>query len=234
MTAGIIIAGGRSTRFGDEDKAIADLGGVPMIRRVADRIEGVVDELVVNCRTEQTDSLAAALRGYGQPVQFAEDENPDRGPMAGILSGLRAVDATYAFVVACDMPFVDPALVEHLFERASGRDADELRSSMSESETRERRSDAVASESRETEFHDAAVPQLDDQWFQTTHAVYRAEPMAEACVAALERGEHKIIEALFELDYVVVTEDEVREYVSLDSFENVNTREEFEAAEARL
>jgi molybdopterin-guanine dinucleotide biosynthesis protein A len=118
--------------------------------------------------------------------------------MAGIRTGLRAVEETYAFVVACDMPFVDPALVEHLFERAEGRDA--------------------------------AVPRLDDQWFQTTHAVYRAEPMARACDAALERGEHKIIEPLFELDYVAVDEDEITEHGRIDSSENINTREEFEAA----
>ncbi|RBI61769.1 molybdenum cofactor guanylyltransferase [halophilic archaeon] len=202
MAAGLVVAGGQSTRFGEGDKAVAELAGVPMIRRVADELESAVDELVVNCRREQTDSLRAALSGYDRPVRFAEDDEPDRGPMAGIRTGLHAVDETYAFVVACDMPFVNRELVEHLFDRASG--------------------------------HDAAVPQLDDQWFQTTHAVYRAEPMAAACDAALDRGEHKIIEPLFDLDYVVVGEDEAREHGGLDSFENVNTREEFEAAAARF
>ncbi|WP_440007670.1 molybdenum cofactor guanylyltransferase [Halomicrococcus sp. SG-WS-1] len=202
MAAGLVVAGGQSTRFGEGDKAVAELAGVPMIRRVADELESAVDELVVNCRREQTDSLRTALSGYERPVRFAEDDEPDRGPMAGIRTGLHAVDETYAFVVACDMPFVNRELVEYLFDRASG--------------------------------HDAAVPQLDDQWFQTTHAVYRAEPMAAACDAALDRGEHKIIEPLFDLDYVVVGEDEVREHGGLDSFENVNTREEFEAAAARF
>ena len=202
MTAGVIVAGGRSTRFGDRDKAVAELAGVPMVRRVADRVEGLVNELVVNCRSEQTDSLDDALEGYARPVRFAEDEEPDRGPMAGIRMGLRAAEETYAFVVACDMPFVDPALVEHLLDRADG--------------------------------HDAAVPRLDDRWFQTTHAVYRAEPMAAACEDALERGEHKILEPLFELDYVVVDDEEVRRHGTAESFENVNTREEFEAAAARL
>ncbi|WP_228546404.1 molybdenum cofactor guanylyltransferase [Halegenticoccus tardaugens] len=200
----VVLAGGYSTRFGDEDKAVASLSGVPMIRRVADRLAAVTDRLVVNCRRDQRSSLANALDGYPSPVAFAFDPAPDRGPMAGIRTGLRAVEAEseYAFVVACDMPFVDPGLVAHLFDRAEG--------------------------------HDAAVPRIGDGWFQTTHAVYRASPMADACDDALERGESKIVAPLFDLDYVVVEEREVREFASLEAFENVNTREELREAENRL
>ncbi|WP_276248367.1 molybdenum cofactor guanylyltransferase [Haladaptatus sp. YSMS36] len=202
MRAAVIIAGGRSTRFGDADKAVADLAGTPMIRRVADRLTGVVDELVVNCRADQTAAIREALAGYPHPVRFAEDEDTDEGPMAGIRTGLRAVEAEYAVVVACDMPFVDAELVTSLFELAAG--------------------------------HDAAVPKLDDGWYQTTHAVYRAQPMADACDAALAAGDHKIIAPLFELDYVVVEEDSIRAHGSVESFENLNTREEFEAAARRF
>ena len=120
---GVIVAGGRSTRFGDEDKAVADLLGTPMVRRVADRLAGVVDGLVLNCRPEQAAPIEAAMTGYEHEVRVAEDTEPDQGPMAGIRTGLYAVETEYAFVAACDMPFVEPALVDHLFERASGRDA---------------------------------------------------------------------------------------------------------------
>ena len=199
---GVIVAGGRSTRFGDEDKAVADLAGTPMIRRVADGVAGVVDELVVNCRADQVDAVRDAMAGYDRDVRFAEDPDPDQGPMAGIRTGLRAVETEHAVVVACDMPFVDADVVDYLFDRAEGRDA--------------------------------AVPQLDDQWFQTTQAVYRADAMADACDEALAAGKHKIIEPLFELDYVVVDEDEIEEVGSLDTFENLNTYEEFEAAAERF
>ncbi|MDF9745180.1 molybdenum cofactor guanylyltransferase [Natrinema salsiterrestre] len=199
--AGVVLAGGHSTRFGAEDKAVVDLAGTPMIRRVVDRIESVVDELVVNCREEQVPAIRNALEG-GPTASFAVDPVPDRGPMAGIMTGLRAGDGEYAFVVACDMPFVDPALVDHLFDRAAG--------------------------------HEAAVPRLDDQWFQTTQAVYRAGPMIEACERALERDERRVVEPLFDLDYVVVDEDEIRDHAALETFENVNTREEFEDATERL
>jgi molybdopterin-guanine dinucleotide biosynthesis protein A len=202
MRTGVIIAGGYSTRFGEEDKAVASLLGTPLIRRVADRMAGVVDSLVVNCRPEQSAALRTALDGYDHPITIAEDSERDEGPMAGIMTGLRAVETEYAFVAACDMPFLEPALIDRLFERAAG--------------------------------HDAAVPRVGDGWFQPTHAVYRASSMADACEAALAEGSHKIIDPLFTLDYVVLEESEVREYASLDTFENINTPDEFAHAAEQL
>ncbi len=221
MRAGVLVAGGRSTRFGDADKAVASLAGVPMIRRVADRLVDAVDELVVNCRADQRSVIEDAMADYPLAVRYALDTDPDQGPVAGIEIALRAVadgvgpaagggdantdrhraDDPYAFVVACDMPFVDAEFVDYLFDRARG--------------------------------HDAAIPRADG-WFQTTHAVYRAGAMADACARALERGERRIVAPLFDLDYVVVGEDEIGTRADSTTFENVNTREEFEAVAERL
>lgn len=123
MRSGVILAGGLSTRFGEQDKAVADLAGTPMIRRVADRISDVVDELVVNCRESQVMRIGEAMDGYPLDVSYGLDEMPDQGPVAGIRNGLEAARGEYAAVVACDMPFVDVALIEYLFERADTADA---------------------------------------------------------------------------------------------------------------
>jgi len=197
----VVLAGGRSTRFGDEDKAVADLAGTPMIRRVVDRVAPVVDAVVVNCRAAQVSAIEDALAGAAVPVTFAEDDYPDEGPMAGMATGLRAVAGEYAFVVACDMPFVDAEFVDYLFDRAEG--------------------------------HDAAVPRP-DQWFETTHAVYRAAAMADACEAALDAGEARIVAPLFDLDFVVVDAEEVRAHGHPDTFENCNTKTDFADAAERL
>lgn len=111
--AGVIVAGGRSTRFGGFEKATVLVDGVPMIRRVADGLVPAVDELVVNCRREQRPAFEDALSGLA--VSFAEDPILDRGPVAGLRTGLQATTAEYAAVVACDMPFVPTSLVDHLF-----------------------------------------------------------------------------------------------------------------------
>ena len=197
----VVLAGGRSTRFGDGDKAVADLAGTPMIRRVIDRVAPAVDSVVINCREAQMPAIRAALSGVDIPVAFAEDEYPDEGPMAGMATGLRAVETEYAFVVACDMPFVEADLVDYLFERAAG--------------------------------HDAAVPRP-EQWFETTHAVYRADAMADACEAALAEGDARIVAPLFDLEFVVVDAEAVRDHGHPRTFENCNTREDFADATRRL
>ena len=95
MTTGAIVAGGRSTRFGDRDKAVAELAGVPMIRRVADRLAGtddpvppgatraaggdpLVGEVVINCRPDQREAIDAALAGFPLPVTWAVDDETVR------------------------------------------------------------------------------------------------------------------------------------------------------------
>jgi molybdopterin-guanine dinucleotide biosynthesis protein A len=122
MAAGVLVCGGASTRFGDADKVCFPLAGKPLVRHVADRLAPIIDELVVNCREDQRGAIQDALRDYDHPVTYAFDEQPDAGPLHGIDRGLSAVDSTYAVVVACDMPFVDPAFVEHLFAVAEDRE----------------------------------------------------------------------------------------------------------------
>jgi len=119
--AGIVVAGGRSVRMGGREKAVVDVAGTPLIRRVAEGLTPAVEELVVNCRADQREAIAGALSGLAPT--FALDAESDRGPVAGIATGLEATDAAYAVVVACDLPFLDTALVEYLFERAAGSDA---------------------------------------------------------------------------------------------------------------
>ncbi|GGM73394.1 molybdopterin-guanine dinucleotide biosynthesis protein A [Halarchaeum rubridurum] len=125
MHAAVVVAGGHSTRFGERDKATASLAGTPLIRRVADRLAGPIDALVVNCRPAQRERIADALADYPRPVTYALDgpDRADEGPLAGMCAGLRATDAERAFVVACDVPFVDPAFVRYLFDRAAAREA---------------------------------------------------------------------------------------------------------------
>ena len=202
MRSGVILAGGRSTRFGEADKAVAELHGTPMIRRVADRVEDVIDELVVNCREDQRKSIRDAMVGYPLETTYALDETPDMGPLVGIRNGLEAATGEAAFVVACDMPFVDPTLADYLFGRTDGAEA--------------------------------AVPQLEDDWLQTTQAVYDVDAMSSACEAAISDDQRRIVAALDRLEYVVVDREVVERVASPESFENINSREEFDAAERRL
>ena len=121
MRAGVVLAGGRSERFGDADKALAEFAGEALVCRVVDRIGGAVDELVVNCRAEQVGPIRRALDGAAVDPAFATDPVPDRGPAAGLATGLAAVTAPLAAVTACDMPRLDPAFLASLFDDAADR-----------------------------------------------------------------------------------------------------------------
>ncbi|ELY49219.1 molybdenum cofactor guanylyltransferase [Natronolimnohabitans innermongolicus] len=200
---GVVLAGGYSTRFGETDKAVADLAGTPLIRRVGDRLATVADDIVVNCRDDQLESIRGAFADSDIEPAYATDPVPDRGPLAGIRVGLEATAREYAAVVACDMPFVDPALVELLAERARGRDG--------------------------------AVVRLEDGWYQTTQAVYRADAMAAACADALESDEGRIVAALERLDVATVDERALEdEGISETTFESIDTQEALVDAERRL
>lgn len=196
---GVIIAGGRSVRFGGKDKTVADLNGKPLIRHTAERLLEATDDLVVNCRKDQRVVIGEALTGL-EPT-FAIETKPDRGPVGGMAEGLDAAETDYAAVVAADMPLLDAGLFEYLFERAIG--------------------------------HDAAVPRPGD-WFEPLHGVYRPEPMAEACREALMEEDHRIIEPLFSVDYVVVERNDLVDHGSLSSFESVDTPEDLAWASEQL
>lgn len=182
MRSAVIVAGGYSTRFGAGDKALAELNGTPMLRHVADRLAPVIDTLVVNGRLDQLDGFAAAMEGYVHQVDYAPDEDDGRGPVGGIATGLAACPPATdrAFVVACDMPFVDAAVVDALFERAA------------------------------TSTAPAIVPRTDDGWYQVLHAVYDPNLMLDACRRALVDGDRKVLAPLSHLAVEQVESTDIR------------------------
>ncbi|MGM0398577.1 MAG: molybdenum cofactor guanylyltransferase [Halobacteriota archaeon] len=113
----VVVCGGASRRFGDRDKVFADLAGRPLVRHVTDRVDPVVDEVVVNCHPRQRSQLEDVFEDAA--VTVAPDERPNAGPLAGMRRGLDAASGRYAVVLACDMPFVDRDFLAFLFERAA-------------------------------------------------------------------------------------------------------------------
>lgn len=97
------------------DKASLPFAGVPLLRRVVERLRPAVDEVVVVAN----DGAPAA----GPGVRVVADVFPGRGPLAGLHAGLAASGADMNLVVACDLPFASPALGIHLRDRAAGGDA---------------------------------------------------------------------------------------------------------------
>ena len=122
-TSGIVLAGGRSRRLG-RPKALEPFLGEPMIRRVIDRISLIADDLVfvVNDQ-EQASALPVSIESINLPYKMASDLYPEGGSLGGIYTGLSAADSPWAFVVACDMPFLNMELVRHMLGLRDGHDA---------------------------------------------------------------------------------------------------------------
>ena len=121
--SGIILAGGRSRRLG-RAKALEPFQGEPMIRRVISRLSQVTDDLVfvVNDQ-EQASALPITPETVSLPYRTAVDLYPDGGSLGGIFTGLSAADSQWAFVVACDMPFLNVELLKNMLSYQEGHDA---------------------------------------------------------------------------------------------------------------
>jgi molybdopterin-guanine dinucleotide biosynthesis protein A len=116
--AGIILAGGRSERFG-ADKASAAFRGRPLLQVACDALGAVCSSLVVVAAPGQ--SLPAL--SISRPLDVVPDGVPFAGPLNGLAAGLRATTAELALVAAVDLPLVRPALLEFLLSLSPGHDA---------------------------------------------------------------------------------------------------------------
>src|SRR5262245_18096218 len=113
MATGIVLAGGASRSMGRE-KASVELGGTPLIKRVVNALRDVCNEiLIVANDTERFEPL-------GLPI--IPDVIPDRGSLGGLYSGLLAARNDWTLAVACDMPFLNVALLRFLMSLSSDCD----------------------------------------------------------------------------------------------------------------
>lgn len=112
--SGIVLAGGQSRRMG-RDKAGLAFGGTSLVCWVAGRLGPACAEVIVVARS------AADCAGCGARV--IGDRWPDAGPLGGLATGLDAVATPLAAAVACDLPFVERALLCGLAGLAPDYDA---------------------------------------------------------------------------------------------------------------
>lgn len=112
-SVGVILAGGRSSRMG-QNKAEMQLAGEPLLARVARSLSPAVDELLV--------IGPPSLAHLTPQARVIADSIPGRGPLGGLYTALTATTSARIFVVACDMPFVRPGLVLAMLARADVQD----------------------------------------------------------------------------------------------------------------
>lgn len=122
MIVGLVLAGGRSSRFGRE-KALAELDGRPFIAYVVSALTAGCERVAINARRG---SLAARFaEAHALPCRADAPEDPD-GPMAGVKAGLVWAIEEGADMLAtapCDTPFLPSDMVERLAGASGGGSA---------------------------------------------------------------------------------------------------------------
>ncbi|MEX0783807.1 MAG: molybdenum cofactor guanylyltransferase [Dehalococcoidia bacterium] len=113
----VVVAGGKSTRFGS-DKASAIVAGRPLLGWVVRGVSPACEALVVVRAEGQALPEAATDR----PVKVVDDLYEGKGPLAGLVAGLAACETPLAFAVSCDVPLVRSDLVTGLAGLAAEND----------------------------------------------------------------------------------------------------------------
>ena len=100
-----ILAGGRSRRMG-QDKSMMEIGGVPVIRRIADTLGGMFAEVfVVANEKDEYERMGLAVVG---------DIHPGNDSLGGLHTAVVRAECSHVFVAGCDMPLLQPALIRGL------------------------------------------------------------------------------------------------------------------------
>jgi molybdenum cofactor guanylyltransferase len=110
---GVILAGGRSQRFGGGDKTLAEIDGEPILSRVVARFRPQVHRLILNVNGD-----AERFAGFGIET-VPDSESAESGPLSGILAAMdwaleNEPKARLIATVSGDVPFLPRDLVHRL------------------------------------------------------------------------------------------------------------------------
>ncbi|MFN4218650.1 MAG: molybdenum cofactor guanylyltransferase [Candidatus Bipolaricaulia bacterium] len=191
----IVLAGGRSRRLG-YDKALLPWRGRTLIQYLVTYLQEVSDDVLVVTGTE---------RRYQEllTVPIFPDEIRDIGPLGGLYTGLKHARSPYSLAVACDMPFVNKAVIDLLKDNAEGRGGFETRPW-------------------------AVVPSIQNHRVPTC-AIYHKDCLS--VIEKLHAQGRSSLHALLDsVPLKILSEDEVRAVdPTLRSFVNINTQADWES-----
>ncbi len=101
---GIILAGGKSSRFGS-NKALYPIGEKSMLQRSVELLQPFCHEVYISGDCEE----------YAQHgVKCMPDKIADIGPLGGIYTALKQCSTPYLLFLTCDMPFLSPKFIAQM------------------------------------------------------------------------------------------------------------------------
>lgn len=150
----VIQAGGKSSRMG-EDKMLMPFKGVPLIQRVLERTQDISQEiLIVSNNPEQLSFL---------DINIVKDSIVGFGAIGGLYTAMDRATCDLVAVVACDLPFVNAAIL-----REGARLLDQTGA-------------------------DVAIPKVPGDFYEPLHAVYRRRSCKEAIFQSIEADQRRLV-----------------------------------------
>ena len=110
---GVLLAGGKSRRMG-EDKRYLAVGEQTLLERGLEVLQSIFCEVLV---VIAQDSLPLRIN-----ARVVRDLVPDCGSLGGLYTGLIQATTPYIFVAACDMPFLNQTVIAQFTNRRATAD----------------------------------------------------------------------------------------------------------------
>lgn len=112
----VVLAGGNSTRMG-QNKALLELGSKTMIELVVEKLKTIFEEIIIVTNTPQIYNML-------KNVRFVPDyfESIEKKSIIGLYTAILEAENNYAFVVACDMPFLNIDIINYMVENVRDED----------------------------------------------------------------------------------------------------------------
>lgn len=114
----VILAGGRGSRLGGEDKGLVKIAGRPMISYVIEALQGQAADIIISANRHLPDYAE-----FGLPV-LKDSVTGYQGPLAGILTALEHCETDYLLTVPCDAPLLADDFAERMLQHLSASNAD--------------------------------------------------------------------------------------------------------------
>ena len=121
----IVLSGGMSRRMG-QDKGSMIIQEKPMILHILERLNYKInDATIVLNDAERIADYQSLLNQYcdgdiesnfDYSLDFVEDEVKGKGPISGIMTGLKNIKTDYALVLPCDSPFISEENIDAMFK----------------------------------------------------------------------------------------------------------------------
>ena len=112
--SGVVLAGGKSKRMG-MDKRHLSVHGKPLLDRVTSVLLELFPEVLLVLAEED-------ISKQDDRIRIVTDLVPGCAAVGGLYTGLYHSRHPRVFVVACDMPFINPAVIELFLQKADATD----------------------------------------------------------------------------------------------------------------